>query len=364
MYDYLIVGAGMFGATFARLAKDKGLQCLVIDKREHIGGNCYTTIQNSIDVHVYGPHIFHCNSDEIWKFVNRFAIFNSFINSPVSISDGRAFSLPFNMYTFNQLWGVITPEQAHEKIESQKLRLTRPAENLEEQALSIVGTDIYELLIRGYTTKQWQRHPKNLSPEIIKRIPVRFTWNNNYFNDRYQGVPQNGYTGLFNKLLEGVDLQLNTDFLADRHNLTRLAKKVVYTGSIDEYFNLQYGRLDYRSLRFETEVIEQEDFQGNAVINYADEKIPWTRIVEHKHFNVRRSPVTVITKEYPEIWDESKIRCYPINDEKNRSIFQKYQLLAEKENNVIFGGRLAEYQYFDMHQVIGSAMTKFSKIEG
>ncbi|KUY91574.1 MULTISPECIES: UDP-galactopyranose mutase [unclassified Burkholderia] len=361
MYDYLIVGAGMFGATFARLATDDGKKCLVIDKRDHIAGNCYTEKQEGIDVHKYGPHIFHCNDEKIWEFVNRFAGFNNFRNQPISISGGKVYSLPFNMYTFNHMWGVTTPQEAMQVIESQKLRLNdREPENLEEQALSQVGTDIYEKLIRGYTAKQWQRDPKNLPASIIKRLPVRLTWDNNYFNDKYQGVPQDGYTALFENMLEGIDVQLGIDYLADKGAWSGKAKTIVFTGKIDDYFGGIYGELEYRTLEFDTWVEDTENYQGNAVINYGDQDVPWTRIIEHKHFTPgNRSPKTVVTKEIPSAWSSTKIPYYPVGDEENSSRYSKYRDLAEREVNVIFGGRLSEYKYYDMHQVIGSAFAKY-----
>lgn len=364
MYDFLIVGAGMFGATFARLATDAGKKCLVIDKREHIAGNCYTEHQDGIDVHKYGPHIFHCNDDEIWKFVNRFTEFNNFRNSPISISDGKVYSLPFNMYTFNHMWGVTTPKEAKEKIESQRLNLEgREPANLEEQALSLVGYDIYEKLIKGYTTKQWQQDPKTLPPSIIKRLPVRFNWDNNYFYDKYQGIPVNGYTSMFEKMLEGVEVKLGVDYLEKKDRWDSIATKTVFTGKIDEYFNYQYGELLYRTLEFETWREKADNFQGNAVVNYADADTAWTRIVEHKHFSPNSSASgTVITKEFPTAWDSDKTPYYPVNDSENDDRYKLYRELAKNEMGMIFGGRLAEFKYYDMHQVIASAMSKFNRI--
>ncbi|OLL28746.1 UDP-galactopyranose mutase [Burkholderia sp. SRS-W-2-2016] len=363
-YDYLVVGAGMFGATFARLAADDGKTCLVIDKRNHIAGNCYSEEREGIHVHVYGPHIFHCNDDRIWQFVNRFSRFNNFRNQPISISDGKVYSLPFNMYTFNHMWGVTTPDEAMKKIASQKLDLDgRDPQNLEEQALSQVGTDIYEKLIRGYTAKQWQRDPKELPASIIKRLPVRLTWDNNYFNDTYQGIPEDGYTVMFEKMLDGIEVKLGEDYLGDRDKWNAMAKKVVFTGKIDDYFGGKFGELEYRTLDFETWVEDTENYQGNAVVNYGDENVPWTRIIEHKHFTPgNKSEKTVVTKEIPAAWSSDKVPYYPVGDALNSERYSKYRDLAEKESGVIFGGRLSEYKYYDMHQVIGSAFAKYKAV--
>jgi len=360
MYDYLIVGAGVFGATFARLATDAGKRCLVIDKRPHVAGNCYTENQHGINVHVYGPHIFHCNDENIWNFVNRFAKFNNFRNSPIAIHEGKAYSLPFSMYTFNQMWGVLTPEAAQAKIESQCLKLDREPCNLEEQALTLVGSDIYKILIRDYTRKQWQKDPKDLPASIIKRLPVRLTWDNNYFNDKYQGIPIGGYTPLFQHMLEGIEVKLGIDYLADKEAWRARARKIVFTGKIDEYYNFEFGELEYRALRFETEVKQISNYQGNAVINYTEASVPWTRVIEHKHFEANEldNPITVVTKEIPDTWSREKTPYYPVGNEINNLLYQKYQNLATQESNVIFGGRLAEYKYFDMHQIIGSAFKK------
>ncbi|WP_175815343.1 UDP-galactopyranose mutase [Burkholderia diffusa] len=365
MYDYLIVGAGMFGSVFARLATDDGKKCLVIDKRDHIAGNCYTEKQEGIHVHKYGPHIFHCNDEGIWNFVNRFAKFNNFRNQPISISGGKAYSLPFSMYTFNHMWGVTTPQAAREVIASQKLDLKgEEPKNLEEQALSLVGVDIYEKLIRDYTAKQWKSDPRDLPASIIKRLPVRFTWDNNYFNDKYQGIPEGGYTALFENMLEGIDVQTGVDYLNDRDVWNAKAKNIVFTGKIDEYFGYRFGELKYRTLDFETWVEDMENYQGNAVVNYADANVPWTRIIEHKHFNPEiKTEVSVVTKEIPADWNSGKVPYYPINDDVNSLIFDKYRDLASAEENVIFGGRLAEYKYYDMHQVIGSAMSKYRSLK-
>lgn len=365
MYDFLIVGAGMFGATFARLATDAGKRCLVMDKRPHIAGNCYTENQHGINVHVFGPHIFHCNDDAIWRFVNRFAAFNNFRNSPIAMHGGKAYSLPFSMYTFNQMWGVVTPEEALAKIESQRLKLDREPANLEEQALTLVGPDIYEKLIRDYTKKQWKKDPKELPASIIKRLPVRLTWDNNYFNDKYQGIPIGGYTNMFKNMLEGIDVQLGEDYLSRRGYWNAKAKTVVFTGKIDEFYDFRYGELEYRSLKFATEVINKDNYQGNAVINYTEDTVPWTRIIEHKHFEGGNSgAVTVVTREVPDNWSRHKTAYYPIGDQKNSEIYKRYERLSIEESEVIFGGRLAEYKYYDMHQVIGSAFSKARALWG
>jgi UDP-galactopyranose mutase len=360
MYDYLIVGAGIFGSTFARLATDAGKRCLVIDKRSHVAGNCYTENQYNINVHVFGPHIFHCSNDAIWNFVNRFATFNNFRNAPVAIHNNKAYSLPFSMYTFNQMWGVLTPEDARSKIESQRLKLDREPTNLEEQALMLVGPDIYETLIYGYTKKQWQKDPKDLPASIIKRLPVRFTWDNNYYNDKYQGIPIGGYTALFQNMLKGIDVQLDTDYFANKNAWNESAKKIVFTGKIDEYYDYKFGELEYRALHFETKIHKVNNYQGNAVINYTEASVPWTRVIEHKHFEDNNNdPITVITKEIPDTWSRDKTPYYPVSDVINTNLYLKYESLAKKESKIIFGGRLAEYKYFDMHQVIDSVFKKF-----
>ena len=363
MYDYLIVGAGMFGTTFARLATDAGKKCLVIDKREHIAGNCFSKEMHGIHQHIYGPHIFHTNDADIWEYVNRFAEFNTFVNRPIAINNGKAYSLPFSMYTFNAMWGVTTPQEAMAKIEEQRLKLDREPANLEEQALSLVGTDIYNTLIRDYTKKQWKKDPKELPASIIKRLPVRLTWDNNYFFDKYQGIPVGGYTAMFEQMLDSIEVRTNVDYFADKENFDAMADKVVFTGKIDEYYGFQFGELEYRSLKFETEVMDIDNYQGNAVINYNSADVPWTRMIEHKHFDdsTAEKNKTIITKEIPDEWDRDKTPYYPIGDEKNTEIFKKYRELAKADENVIFGGRLAEYRYYDMHQVIGSAMSKFVK---
>ncbi|MGZ7443030.1 UDP-galactopyranose mutase [Paenibacillus sp. TH7-28] len=363
MYDYLIVGAGLFGAVFAYEAKKRGKSCLVIDKRNHIGGNVYTEEVEGIQVHKYGAHIFHTNSKAIWDYVNQFADFNRYTNSPIANYKGEIYNLPFNMNTFNKLWGVVTPDEAKRKIDEQRKAagITEPR-NLEEQAISLVGTDIYEKLIKGYTEKQWGRSAKELPSFIIKRLPVRFTYDNNYFNDTYQGIPIGGYQAIIQKMLEGVDVRLNADFFHDRGALEPLAKKIVYTGMIDQYFEYAYGVLEYRSLRFETAVLgDNANYQGNAVVNYTDRETPYTRIIEHKHFEFGTQDNTVITHEYPTEWKPGDEPYYPINDDKNNEIYKKYKALADAEANVIFGGRLATYKYYDMHQIIGAALAAVDK---
>ena len=351
-YDYLIVGAGPFGAVFAYEAKKRGKRVLVIDKRSHTGGNMYCEKVEGINVHKYGAHIFHTSNKEVWDYVNQFCTFNNYINSPIANYKGEIYNLPFNMNTFNKLWGVVTPQEAKEKIENQvkESNITEP-KNLEEQAISLVGKDIYEKLIKGYTEKQWGRRCTELPAFIIKRLPVRYTYDNNYFNDKYQGIPEGGYNVIFDKLLEGIDVELNVDFFDKKGELLQKADKIVFTGMIDQYFDYQYGVLEYRSLRFEHETLDEENHQGNAVVNYNEREVPYTRIIEHKHFEFGKQPKTVITREYPAEWKLGDEPYYPVNNEKNAEIFKKYQELAEKEKNVIFGGRLADYRYYDMHHV-------------
>lgn len=356
-YDYLIVGAGLFGAVFARMAHDAGKKVLVIDKRDHIGGNVYTENIEGIEVHKYGAHIFHTNSDEVWQFVNRFAEFNNFVASPIANYQGKLYSLPFNMYTFNQMWGVITPDEAMKKIAEQREAAgIKEPQNLEEQAISLVGTDIYERLIKGYTEKQWGRPCKELPSFIIKRLPVRFTFNNNYFNAKYQGIPTDGYTAMVAKMLDGIEVKLGIDYLSERESLNDIASKTVFTGAIDAYFDYCYGALSYRSVRFEHEIINTSNYQGNAVINYTEACIPYTRIIEHKHFVFGNQEKTVISREYSQEWTKNEEPYYPINDEKNNALYEKYKELAESKPNVIFGGRLGQYRYFDMDAVILSAL--------
>ena len=356
-YDYLIVGAGLFGAVFARQATDAGKKVLVIDKRPHIAGNIYTESIEDIPVHKYGAHIFHTNDKRVWQYVNRFAEFNRYTNSPVANYNGELYSLPFNMLTFNKMWGVITPQEAKAKIEEQRTTsgITEP-KNLEEQAISLVGTDIYEKLIKGYTQKQWGRPCNELPSFIIKRLPVRFTYDNNYFNALYQGIPIDGYTSMVDKMLDGIEVRLNTDYFDNKDSLDKIAHKIVYTGAIDTYFNYCYGTLNYRSVRFETEVLDVDNYQGNAVINYTDEKTPYTRIIEHKHFVFGTQEKTVISKEYSQEWTLGIEPYYPVNDDTNNALYQKYKSLAEKETNVIFGGRLGQYRYYDMDATILAAL--------
>lgn len=357
MYDYLVVGAGLFGAIFAREAKLKGKSVLVIDKRPNVAGNIYTEEIEGINVHQYGAHIFHTNNQRVWDYINQFAQFNRFTNAPVANYKGEIYSLPFNMYTFNKMWGVVTPQEAEAKIEEQRKAagITEP-KNLEEQAISLVGTDIYEKLIKGYTMKQWGRDCKDLPAFIIKRLPVRLTYDNNYFNALYQGIPMGGYTKMVENILEGVEVRLNVDYLEHREELDALAKKVIYTGPIDAYFNYQLGALEYRSVRFETEVLDMPNFQGNAAVNYTDAESPYTRIIEHKWFEFGTQPKTVISKEYSSEWKLGDEPYYPVNDEKNSKLYQQYRDLAEKEQKVLFGGRLGEYRYYDMDAVIDSAL--------
>ena len=361
-YDYLIVGSGLFGAVFAHEAKKKGKKCLVIDKRNHAGGNIYCENIEEINVHKYGAHIFHTNDKSIWDYVNQFVEFNRYTNSPIAFYQDKVYNLPFNMNTFYQLWGVKTPELAKAKIEEQvKLSGISNPQNLEEQAISLVGTDIYEKLIKGYTEKQWGRKATELPAFIIKRLPVRFTYDNNYFNDKYQGIPIGGYNKLIDALLEGIEVKLSINFFENRDYYTQLAEKIVFTGKIDEYYNNQFGTLEYRSLRFDTKIVELENFQGNAVVNYTESVVPYTRIIEHKHFEFGTQKNTVITYEYPDDWSIGKESYYPVNDLKNNAIYNSYKNLSAKDNNVIFGGRLAEYKYYDMHQIIASALNKFKK---
>ena len=362
-YDFVIVGSGLFGAVFAEQALKKEKKVLVIDKRDHIGGNVYTESIDGINVHKYGPHIFHTNNDRVWNYVNKFSSFNRFTYMPLANFNNKYFNLPFNMNTFYQIWGLSNPDEVKNKIISQtkKYQSTKP-KNLEEQAIKLVGNDVYEALIKGYTEKQWGRKATDLPPFIIKRLPVRFTFDNNYFNDKYQGIPEGGYTKMVEKILEGIEVKLNVNFLDDREHWQKISKKIIYTGPIDEYYNFRYGKLEYRSLRFETETIDQENYQGCAVVNYTDHKTPFTRIIEHKHFEFGTQEKTIITREYPQEWDESKERYYPVNDSKNNELFLKYKELSCSEKNVIFGGRLGDYKYYDMHMVIGSALSKSKKI--
>ena len=368
-YDYLVVGSGLYGAVFAREAADRGKKVLVIDKRPNVAGNIYTEKVEGIHVHKYGAHIFHTNDTKVWKYITRFAEFNRFTNSPVANYRGELYSLPFNMYTFNKMWGVVTPTEAAAKIEEQKKEacITEP-KNLEEQAISLVGRDIFEKLIKGYTEKQWGRDCKELPAFIIKRLPVRLTFDNNYFNALYQGIPIGGYTQLVEHLLEGIEVRLDTDYLEQKEELDRLAETVVYTGPIDAYFGYSLGALEYRSVRFETEVLDIPNFQGNAAVNYTDRETPWTRIIEHKWFEFGKDeqgqdlPKTVISREYSSEWKPGDEPYYPVNDEKNGALYAEYKKLADAEQNVIFGGRLAEYRYYDMDAVIASALQKSEEV--
>ena len=364
MYDYLIVGAGLYGAVFAREATEAGKKVLVVDKRPNIAGNVYTEDVEGIKVHVYGAHIFHTNNREVWDYVNRFAAFNRFTNSPVANYNGELYSLPFNMYTFNKMWGVVTPEEAAAKIAEQRKEISGEPKNLEEQAISLVGRDIFEKLVKGYTEKQWGRDCKDLPAFIIRRLPVRLTFDNNYFNALYQGIPTEGYTKLVERLLNGIEVRLNCDYLENRDALDGQAKRVIYTGAIDAFYGFRLGTLEYRSVRLETELLDQPNFQGNAAVNYTDRETPWTRIIEHKWFTFGKDeqgndlPKTVISREYSAEWKPGDEPYYPVNDEKNSALYQQYKALAEREEKVVFGGRLGEYKYYDMDQVIAAALQK------
>ena len=356
-YDYLIVGAGLFGAVFVHEAGKKGKKCLVVDRRNHIGGNIYTEEIEGIQVHRYGAHIFHTSNKEVWEYVNRFAEFNHYINSPIAVYKDELYNLPFNMNTFSKMWNIKTPAEAKEIIDRQiaDLGITEPA-NLEEQALSLVGRDVYEKLIKGYTEKQWGRKCTELPAFIIRRLPLRFTYDNNYFNDRYQGIPIGGYTAIIKKLLEQADVKLGTDYLKERETYKDMADRIVFTGMIDEYFDYILGALEYRSVRFETEVLDCPNYQGNAVVNYTEREVPYTRIIEHKHFEFGTSDKTVISREYSSEWKVGDEPYYPVNDERNSSLYEKYKELAEKEKRVVFGGRLGAYKYYDMDKVILAAL--------
>ena len=362
-YDYLVVGAGLYGAVFAREAIRIGKKVLVVDKRPNIAGNVYTEEIEGINVHKYGAHIFHTNNKEVWDYVNQFAEFNRYTNSPVANYKGELYSLPFNMYTFNKMWGVVTPEQAETKIAEQRKEagISEP-KNLEEQAVSLVGTDIYEKLIKGYTQKQWGRPCNELPSFIIKRLPVRLTFDNNYFNALYQGIPIGGYTKMIKKMLDGIEVRLNCDYLENKDELDKIADKIIYTGAIDAYYGFKFGALEYRSVRFETEILDKPNFQGNAVVNYTDVETPFTRIIEHKFFEFGTQPKTVISREYSSEWHSGDEPYYPVNDEKNNCLYEKYRALADNEHKVIFGGRLGEYKYYDMDKVIESAFSLCAKI--
>ena len=357
MYDYLIVGAGLFGAVFAHEMREKGKSVLVLDKREHVGGNVYTREVEGIQVHEYGAHIFHTNDKTVWDYVNRFAEFNRYTNSPVANYHGELYSLPFNMYTFNKLWGVVTPQEAEAEIDRQRRAagIGEP-KNLEEQAISLVGTDVYEKLVKGYTEKQWGRPCTELPAFIIRRLPVRFTFDNNYFNARFQGIPMGGYTRMVERMLEGIQVRLGVDYLEDREAWDAQARTIVYTGPIDRFFDYCYGPLQYRSVRFETEVLDTPNYQGNAVVNYTDRETPYTRVIEHKHFEFGTQPKTVVSREYSSEWKPGDEPYYPVNDERNRELYLKYRALADQKPQVIFGGRLGEYKYYDMDTVIARAL--------
>ena len=360
-YDYLVVGAGLYGAVFAQEAKAAGKSVLVIDKRDHIAGNVYCKEVEGINVHVYGAHIFHTNNKEVWQYVNRFAEFNRFTNSPVANYKGELYSMPFNMYTFNKMWGVVTPQEAQAKIDEQRKEIQGEPQNLEEQAISLVGRDIYERLVKGYTEKQWGRDCKDLPAFIIKRLPVRLTFDNNYFNALYQGIPMGGYTKMVANMLDGIEVRLGVDYLENKAELDALADKVIYTGPIDAYFGYKLGTLEYRSVRFETEVLDMPNFQGNAAVNYTDRETPWTRIIEHKWFEFGTQPKTVISREYSSEWKLGDEPYYPVNDAKNGARYAEYKALADQEKNIIFGGRLGEYKYYDMDAVIASALEMCKK---
>lgn len=362
MYDYLIVGSGLFGAIFAHEAKKKGKRVLVVEKRTHVAGNIYTEKVEGINVHKYGAHIFHTNNKKVWNYITQFAEFNRFTNSPVANYKGELYSMPFNMYTFNKMWGVVTPEEAENKINEQRAEIKGEPQNLEEQAISLVGRDIFEKLVKGYTEKQWGRDCKDLPAFIIKRLPVRLTFDNNYFNALYQGIPVGGYTKLIENLLDGIEVRLEVDYLENKAELDALADKIVYTGAIDAYFGYKFGTLEYRSVRFETETLDKSNFQGNAAVNYTDRETPWTRIIEHKWFEFGKDeegndlPKTVISREYSSEWKPGDEPYYPVNDEKNGDLYQRYKELADADGKVIFGGRLGEYKYYDMDQVIAAAL--------
>ena len=360
-YDYVLVGGGLYSGVFAYLAKQKGKKCLVVEKREHMGGNIYCEETEGIHVHRYGAHIFHTSNKRVWQFVNELAEFNRYTNSPVANFKGEMYNMPFNMNTFSRMWGISTPAEAKAKIEEQKASITGEPKNLEEQAISLVGRDIYEKLVKGYTEKQWGRDCKELPAFIIKRLPVRFTYDNNYFNDLYQGIPIGGYNVIIEKLFEGCDIEMGVDYLENKEYYDGLGERVIYTGTIDAYYGYQFGKLEYRSLRFDTQVVDTDNYQGVAVVYYTDRETPYTRIIEHKHFEFGTQPKSVITKEYSVDWSEGMEPYYPVNDGKNQDLFQRYAALAEKEDQVIFGGRLGEYKYYDMDKVIESAMNRAEK---
>ena len=362
-YDYLVVGTGLFGAIFAYEANKRGKKCLVIDKRNHVAGNIYTENIEGINVHKYGAHIFHTSNEEVWNYIQQFAKFNRYTNSPIANYKGEIYNMPFNMNTFNKLWGVITPKEAKEKIEEEKRQAgIEEPKNLEEQAISLVGKTIYEKLVKGYTEKQWGKKATELPSFIIKRLPVRFTYDNNYFNDLYQGIPMGGYTQIIEKMLKGIDVKLNYDYFEHREELDNIANKTIFTGQIDKYYDYKFGELEYRSLRFETEILDMQNYQGNEVVNYTEYEIPYTRIIEHKHFEFdTTSPKTIVTREYPDSWNKEKEPYYTINNEKNNKLYEKYAELASKDDKVIFGGRLGSYKYYDMDKVILEALNTVNK---
>lgn len=357
MYDYLIVGSGLFGSIFAYEARKKGYTCLVVEKRDHIGGNIYTKEIEGIQVHEYGAHIFHTSNKDVWEYIRQFAEFNRYTNSPIAYYKGEIYNMPFNMNTFNKMWGVVTPEQARKKIAEQieKYGVDEP-KNLEEQAINLVGKDIYEKLVKGYTEKQWGRRATELPPEIIRRLPVRMTYDNNYFNDCYQGIPIGGYTQIIEKMLDGIEVRLDTDYLVEKEELDSIYGKIIYTGPIDAYYDYKYGELEYRSVRFETEVLDEENHQGNAVVNYTEYEVPYTRIIEHKHFEFGTQPKTVVSKEYSAPWKRGDEPYYPVNNERNNQLYEKYASEAAREEKVIFGGRLGKYKYYDMHHIVAEAL--------
>lgn len=363
-FDYVIVGSGLFGSVFAYEAKKRGKKCLVLEKRDHIGGNVYCENVEGVTVHKYGAHIFHTSNKRVWEYVNSLCDFNRFTNSPIANYNGEIYNLPFNMNTFTKLWGVITPDEAKAKIEEQSSKIKGEPKNLEEQAISLVGEDIYVKLVKGYTEKQWGRSCTELPSFIIKRLPVRYTYDNNYFNDLYQGIPNGGYNEIINKLLDGIEVRTGVDYNEDREKYDALGEKVLYTGTLDTFYDYKFGKLQYRSLRFETELLDKQNYQGVAVVNYTDRETPYTRIIEHKHFEFGTQEKTVITKEYPSEWEEGMEAYYPVNDAQNQELFQKYKSLADNEENVIFGGRLAEYKYYDMDKVIESALNKVDEVFG
>lgn len=363
MYDYLIVGSGLFGAIFACEAKKKGYSCLVVEKRDHIGGNIFTKEVEGIQVHQYGAHIFHTSDKQVWEYIQQYAEFNRYTNSPIAYYKGEIYNMPFNMNTFNKMWGVITPQEAKQKIEEQiKQYGVAEPENLEEQAINLVGIDIYEKLVKGYTEKQWGRRATELPPEIIRRLPVRMTYDNNYFNDCYQGIPIGGYTRIIEKMLEGIEVCLNTDYLEQKEKLNKISNKIIYTGPIDAFYEYKYGELEYRSVRFETEVLEQENYQGNAVVNYTEYEVPYTRIIEHKHFEYGTQSKTVVSKEFSAPWKRGDEPYYPVNNVRNNTLYEKYAKEAEKEEKVFFGGRLGKYKYYDMHNIVSEALQCTEKI--